>query len=626
MSSHEIGRQKMSAMTLGALGVVFGDIGTSPLYAFTQCFHTSHNVPINEANVLGILSLIFWALMIVVSLKFSMLIMRADNHGEGGILALLALNMHNKQIGPKVRFGLITIGLFGASLFFGDGIITPAISVLSAVEGLSVATPIFTPYVIPITIVILIGLFMIQKKGTGSVGRFFGPIMLLWFFSIGFIGLSHIIKNPFILNMLNPYWALPFIENNPVTAFVVMGAVVLTITGGEALYADMGHFGRKPIQLAWFFVALPCLVLNYAGQGALILQKPQAIENTFFMMVPKIALYPMIALATAATVIASQAVISGVFSMARQAMQLGYLPRFAIDHTSESEIGQIYIPALNWMLLGMIISLVLMFQSSANLGSAYGIAVTLTMFCDTILVAFIMYHLWKWPSWVMLLVAIPLLIPDLLFIASTSLKIVDGGWFPLMMGAITFIIMATWRRGRELLLNKLQNDTMPLDLFIKSLESSAYMVSGTAVFMTSSPKVVPHALLHNLKHNKILHERNILITINTRDIPYVDESERIDVEVLDKHFLRVIAYYGFKEQPNVPQALEQALTKLNQPYNIMDTSFFVSRERVIHNVGDGIVSWREKLFISMQLNTSPASDFFQIPANRVVEMGSQVEI
>ncbi|WP_445407266.1 potassium transporter Kup [Acinetobacter seifertii] len=626
MSSHEIGRQKMSAMTLGALGVVFGDIGTSPLYAFTQCFHTSHNVPINEANVLGILSLIFWALMIVVSLKFSMLIMRADNHGEGGILALLALNMHNKQIGPKVRFGLITIGLFGASLFFGDGIITPAISVLSAVEGLSVATPIFTPYVIPITIVILIGLFMIQKKGTGSVGRFFGPIMLIWFLSIGFIGLSHIIKNPYILNMLNPYWALPFIENNPVTAFVVMGAVVLTITGGEALYADMGHFGRKPIQLAWFFVALPCLVLNYAGQGALILQNPQAIENTFFMMVPKIALYPMIALATAATVIASQAVISGVFSMARQAMQLGYLPRFAIDHTSESEIGQIYIPALNWMLLGMIISLVLMFQSSANLASAYGIAVTLTMFCDTILVAFIMYHLWKWPSWVMLLIAIPLLIPDLLFIASTSLKIVDGGWFPLMMGAITFIIMTTWRRGRELLLNKLQNDTMPLDLFIKSLESSAYMVSGTAVFMTSSPKVVPHALLHNLKHNKILHERNILITINTRDIPYVDESERIEVEVLDKHFLRVTAYYGFKEQPNVPKALEQALTKLNQPYNIMDTSFFVSRERVIHNVGDGIVSWREKLFISMQLNTSPASDFFQIPANRVVEMGSQVEI
>lgn len=626
MSSHEIGRQKMSAMTLGALGVVFGDIGTSPLYAFIQCFHTSHNVPINEANVLGILSLIFWALMIVVSLKFSMLIMRADNHGEGGILALLALNMHNKQIGPKVRFGLITIGLFGASLFFGDGIITPAISVLSAVEELSVATPIFTPYVIPITIVILIGLFMIQKKGTGSVGRFFGPIMLLWFFSIGFIGLSHIIKNPYILNMLNPYWALPFIENNPVTAFVVMGAVVLTITGGEALYADMGHFGRKPIQLAWFLVALPCLVLNYAGQGALILQNPQAIENTFFMMVPKIALYPMIALATAATVIASQAVISGVFSMARQAIQLGYLPRFAIDHTSESEIGQIYIPALNWMLLGMIMSLVLMFQSSANLGSAYGIAVTLTMFCDTILVAFIMYHLWKWPSWVMLLVAIPLLIPDLLFIASTSLKIVDGGWFPLMMGAITFIIMTTWRRGRELLLNKLQSDTMPLDLFIKSLESSAYMVSGTAVFMTSSPKVVPHALLHNLKHNKILHERNILITINTRDIPYVDESERIDVEVLDKHFLRVSAYYGFKEQPNGPQALEQALTKLNQPYNIMDTSFFVSRERVIHNVGDGIVSWREKLFISMQLNTSPASDFFQIPANRVVEMGSQVEI
>ncbi len=626
MQSATIERPKLHAMTLAALGVVFGDIGTSPLYALSQCFHTSHGIAITEGNVLGILSLIFWALMIVVSLKFTALIMRADNNGEGGIMALLALNLRNPNIGSRLRFWLVSIGLFGAALFFGDGIITPAISVLSAVEGLSVATPIFTPYVIPITIGVLIALFMIQRNGTGSMGRYFGPIMLIWFAAIGVIGVISVMDNPFVLHMINPYWAIHFVIDHPLPAFIVMGAVVLTITGGEALYADMGHFGRLPIQWAWFVVVLPSLVLNYAGQGALILKNPAAIENTFFLLIPKVTLYPMIALATVATVIASQSVISGVFSMARQAMQLGYLPRFSIEHTSESEIGQIYVPGLNWLLLGLIIGLVLMFKSSANLGSAYGIAVTMTMFCDTILVAVIMYKLWNWSLPVMLLIAVPFLVPDLIFLGSTSLKIADGGWFPLLIGAIAFTVMITWRRGRTLLMEKLHRDTLPLDLFINSVTNNTHTVPGMAVFMTASQSLVPHALLHNLKHNKILHETNILMTVQTQDVPYIDDATRVKTERLNERFSRVVVQYGFKEQPNVPQALEQGLKELALPYDMMMTSFFVSRERIIHTVGDGMAPWREKLFISMSRNTSAVSDFFQIPTNRVVEMGSQVEI
>jgi KUP system potassium uptake protein len=613
-------------MTLAALGIVFGDIGTSPLYALKECFHAAHGIAITQHNVLGILSLIFWSLMIVVSIKYVAVIMHADNNGEGGIMALLALSLRTKALGSRSRAVLVAIGLFGAALFFGDGIITPAVSVLSAVEGLSIATPIFTPYIIPITLAVLIGLFMIQRKGTGSVGRYFGPVTLLWFISIGAVGVISILQNPSILQMVNPYWAGSFIVSNPGIAFFAMSAVVLTITGGEALYADMGHFGRKPIQMAWFLVVLPSLLLNYAGQGALLLREPTAVENPFFKLIPELALYPMIILATIATVIASQAVISGVFSIARQAMQLGYLPRFTVLHTSESEIGQIYIPFLNWLLLAAILVLVLMFKSSSNLASAYGLAVTMTMLCDTLLVGFVMFSIWRWSKRKVILVVLPFLILDLVFFGATSLKIIAGGWFPLLVGVIAFTIMMTWKRGRELLLSKLQMDTLPLDLFINSVTSTAHTVQGTAIFMTASQTVVPHALLHNLKHNKILHETNILMTVITEDVPYIEDKTRITVEKINDRFYRLVARYGFKEQPNVPVAVEQGLEQLKLPFDMMMTSFFVSRERILHTVGDGMSPWREKLFISMSRNTSAVSDFFQIPTNRVVEMGSQIEI
>ncbi|AXI01649.1 potassium transporter Kup [Aquirhabdus parva] len=619
-------RPAMSALTLAALGIVFGDIGTSPLYALKECFHVSHGIALNHANVLGVLSLIFWSLMIVVSIKYVMVIMHADNNGEGGIMALLALSLRSKRIGAKTRSGLIAIGLFGAALFFGDGIITPAVSVLSAVEGLSIMTPVFTPFVIPITIAVLIGLFMIQRKGTGSVGRFFGPITLLWFVSLGVLGIMSIIQNPSILQMASPHWAVIFVVNHPVASFITMSAVVLTITGGEALYADMGHFGRKPIQMAWFAVVLPCLLLNYAGQGALLLRDPAAIANPFYKLIPEMALLPMIILATIATVIASQAVISGVFSIARQAMQLGYLPRFTVMHTSESEIGQIYIPFLNWLLLGAILVLVVMFKSSSNLASAYGLAVTMTMLCDTLLVGFVMYNLWRWKAPKVLLIVLPFLTLDLVFFGATSMKIIAGGWFPLLIGSIAFTIMMTWKRGRQLLFAKLQKDTLPLDLFINSVSTTAHTVTGTAVFMTASQAIVPHALLHNLKHNKILHETNILMTVQTEDVPYIDEATRVTVERINERFSRIIARYGFKEQPNVPDAVELGLKELGLPFDMMMISFFVSRERILHTVGDGMAPWREKLFISMSRNTSAVSDFFQIPTNRVVEMGSQIEI
>ncbi len=619
-------RPAMSALTLAALGIVFGDIGTSPLYALKECFHVSHGILLNHANVLGVLSLIFWSLMIVVSIKYVMVIMHADNNGEGGIMALLALTLRSKRLGPKTRGALVAIGLFGAALFFGDGIITPAVSVLSAVEGLSILTPVFTPFIIPITMGVLIALFMIQRKGTGSVGRYFGPITLLWFISLGVLGVMSIIQNPSILQLVSPHWAILFVVNHPMASFITMSAVVLTITGGEALYADMGHFGRKPIQMAWFTVVLPCLLLNYAGQGALLLRDETAIANPFYKLIPEVALLPMIILATIATVIASQAVISGVFSIARQAMQLGYLPRFTVMHTSESEIGQIYIPFLNWLLLGAILVLVVMFKSSSNLAAAYGLAVTMTMVCDTLLVGFVMYNLWRWKAPKVILVVLPFLVLDLIFFGATSMKIIAGGWFPLLIGSIAFTIMMTWKRGRQLLFAKLQKDTLPLDLFINSVSTSAHTVTGTAVFMTASQTIVPHALLHNLKHNKILHETNILMTVQTEDVPYIDDETRVTVERINERFYRIIARYGFKEQPNVPVAVEQGLKELGLPFDMMMISFFVSRERIFHTVGDGMAPWREKLFISMSRNTSAVSDFFQIPTNRVVEMGSQIEI
>lgn len=625
MQTH-VKQAALPTITLLALGVVFGDIGTSPLYALKECFHAAHGIAITEANVLGILSLIFWSLTIVVSLKYVAFIMRADNNGEGGIMALLALNMRSRRIGTKTRALLVAVGLFGAALFFGDGIITPAVSVLSAVEGLSIATPVFKPYIVPLTMVILVALFAVQRKGTASMGRFFGPITLLWFISLAVVGILSIVQNPYVLWLVNPLWALEFVFTNPWIAFLAMSAVVLTITGGEALYADMGHFGRKPIQLAWFLIVLPSLMLNYAGQGALLLRDPTSVENPFYKLVPDIALYPMIGLATIATVIASQAVISGVFSIARQAMQLGYLPRLTVQHTSDSEIGQIYIPFLNWLLLGSILLLVATFQSSSNLAAAYGLAVTMTMICDTILVGFVLHGLLRWSMLKTALMVVPFLALDLVFFGATSLKLFAGGWFPLLVGLVAFTIMLTWKRGRHILFEKLQHDTLPLDIFVKSIGPSAHVVDGTAVFMTSTPNVVPHALLHNLKHNKVLHTRNVLMTIHTRDVPYVEEDARVEAEQINDLFFRVTAHYGFKEQPDAPAALERGLALIEQEYDIMSTSFFVSRERLIHTVGEGMAPWREKLFISMQRNTSPVSDFFQIPTNRVVEMGSQIEI
>lgn len=617
----------LPAITLAALGVVFGDIGTSPLYALRQCFLTAH-IAITEATVLGILSLIFWCMMLTISFKYVTIIMRADNNGEGGIMSLLALNLRSNRIADNRKIYLIALGFIGASLFFGDGIITPAISVLSAIEGLSIATPMFNKWLMPLAIGILTALFLVQRHGTGTMGKFFGPITLTWFASIGLIGIHSISQTPYVLSMLSPHWALNFIFHQPFVAFLTMGAVILTVTGGEALYADMGHFGRLPIRLGWFIIVLPCLLLNYAGQGALLLRNPSAIENPFYLLVPEWGLYPMIALATAAAVIASQAVITGVFSMANQAIQLRYLPRLTVHHTSDVEQGQIYLPFINWILYVSILLLIVIFQNSANLANAYGVAVTMTMLCDTILISILAYGFWRWPKWKVALFAIPFLVIDSIFIGSTSLKIISGGWVPILIGAIVFTILMTWKTGREIVFNRLEKDALPLDLFIKSvsLSDETQFVPGQAVFLTGNPNIVPHAMLHNIKHNKVLHERNIMVTVITRDVPYVPNQERIRVEVLDKRFQRVFVYYGFKDQPDIPNALELAYKQLEVEFDMMHISFFISRDRLIHTVGDGMAPWREKLFISMQRNTSPVSDFYQIPPNRVVEMGSQIEI
>ena len=620
------GSNGLALMTLGALGVVFGDIGTSPLYSFKECFHASHGIAITEANVLGILSLIFWAITIMVSMKYVLFIMRADNHGEGGIMALLALNMSSQRIAPSVRKILVMVGLFGAALFFGDGIITPAISVLSAVEGLDILAPSLQSYILPITLGILLGLFAIQSKGTGSMGRFFGPIMMLWFLLIGTFGLLKVIHNPEVLAMINPMYALHFFAAHTLIAFIVMGSVVLTITGGEALYADMGHFGRTPIRLAWFFIVLPCLVLNYAGQGALVLSNPAAVENPFYLLIPQSLLAPMIILATLATVIASQSVISGVFSIARQAIQLGYLPRMSVQHTS-NHIGQIYVPFLNWMLLISVIVLVLLFRSSENLASAYGIAVTMTMLCDTILVAFVTRYIWNWSLWKVLCIAIPFLIPDFIFLGATSRKVLDGGWVPLVIGGLAFLMMMTWRDGKTRVMQVMhQNSALDLNTFINNVAEHAQTVSGLAVFMTTDISRPPHSLMHNLKHNKVLHQFNILMWVKTEDVPYVGEDERLEVQQINPHFAIVTAHYGFKMQPDVPQAVQQACQVLGIEFEPMQTSYFVSRERLFSTKDGGFAPWREKLFISMARNTSSASDFFQIPTNRVVEVGSQIEI
>ncbi len=617
----------LPVITLAALGVVFGDIGTSPLYALRQCFLTAH-LAITNATVLGILSLIFWCMMLSISFKYVTIIMRADNNGEGGIMSLLALNLRTNRIAEKKKIYLIALGFIGASLFFGDGIITPAISVLSAIEGISIATPMLNHWLEPLSIGILAGLFLVQRHGTATMGKFFGPLTLLWFLSIGALGVWSISQTPFVLSMISPHWAFNFVVEQPYVAFLTMGAVILTMTGGEAIYADMGHFGRLPIRLAWFIVVLPCLLLNYAGQGALLLRNPDAIANPFYMLVPEWALFPMIGLATAAAVIASQAVITGVFSMVNQAIQLRYLPRLTVRHTSDVEQGQIYIPFINWVLFISVVILILLFKNSANLASAYGVAVTMTMLCGTILITVLAYGVWRWPLWKIILFAMPFLILDFIFVASTSLKIISGGWVPIMIGAVLFTILMTWKDGRELVFNRLQRDSIPIDLFIKSVNSGSEtkFVPGDAIFLTGTPNIVPHAMLHNIKHNKVLHERNIIVTVITKDIPYVGQEDRVAVEKLDDRFYRITIYYGFKDKPSITPALKQAYDELDFEFDLMQVSFFISRERIIHTVGDGMAPWREKLFISLQRNTSPVSDFYQIPTNRVVELGSQIEI
>lgn len=617
----------MHALTLAALGVVFGDIGTSPLYAIRECFIAAH-ISISQSTVMGVLSLVFWSMMLTISIKYVTFIMRADNNGEGGIMSLLALNLRSKRLDHNKKIYLIALGFIGASLFFGDGIITPAVSVLSAVEGLSIVTPSFNQWLMPIALGILTALFMIQRHGTGTMGKLFGPITLTWFISIGLLGIWSIIQTPYVLTLINPYWAVNFVVSEPKVAFLTMGAVVLTLTGGEALYADMGHFGRQPIRLAWFTIVCPCLLLNYAGQGALLLRDETAISNPFYLLVPQWGLFPMIILAVAAAVIASQAVITGVFSMANQAIQLRYLPRLAVHHTSDIEQGQIYLPFINWILYVSVLILILLFHNSANLAGAYGIAVTMTMLCSTILVSAYARSGWQWPWWKVAAFAIPFLCIDTVFVASTSSKILVGGWVPIVIGFVVFTILITWKNGREIVIQRLEKDALPLELFIKSVRASddTKYVPGEAVFLTGTPNIVPHAMLHNIKHNKVLHERNIMVTVITQDVPYVQDKDRLHIEKLDDRFYRIFMYYGFKDQPDIPVALQQAYESLGFEFDMMHMSFFISRDRLIHTVGEGMAPWREKLFISMYRNTSPVSDFYLIPTNRVVEMGSQIEI
>ncbi len=613
-----------NSLALAALGVVYGDIGTSPLYALKEVFGSPHHpVPITPDSVLGILSLVFWALMMVVSGKYVLFIMRADNRGEGGIMALMALALRNVKDGPQRHF-IVILGLFGAALFYGDGVVTPAISVLSAVEGLEVITPAFKPYVIPLALVVLVLLFVIQRHGTAAVGKLFGPVMLLWFGVLTVLGVSNILAEPDVLRALNPAWGAAFLTNNPMLGFFSLGAVVLVLTGGEALYADMGHFGRQPIQLAWFGMVLPALLINYFGQGALLLNNADAVANPFYMMAPAWALLPLVVLSTAATVIASQAVISGAFSITLQAMQLGFSPRLQVQHTSESEIGQIFLPAINWLLLAAVIALVLGFGSSSNLAAAYGIAVTGTMLITNLLAFVVARSQWGWKTWQAALCILPFVLIDVAFFSANSIKIADGGWFPLIFGLAVFAVLSTWKRGREVLHQKLGQDVIDLSFFIESLAlGGATRVPGTAVFLTGRPRGVPRAMLHSLKHYKVLHERMVIVTIRIFDVPYVPEIDRVEVHNLGESFWQVTVQYGFKDEPDLPAALALC-APVGLEFDMMDTSFFLGRETLIPRFGEDMAYWRVLLFTTMFRNASSLTDFFKIPSNRVVELGSQV--
>jgi KUP system potassium uptake protein len=618
--------KKLSALTIGAIGVVFGDIGTSPLYALKESFSPTHGIPLNTTTVYGILSVMFWAMTALVTVKYLVFMMRADNKGEGGILALTALAQRCFRKGTRRHWWVVALGMFGAAMFYGDAIITPAISVLSAVEGLGLVEPALNQFVVPISIGILIALFAVQRHGTAAVGLFFGPVMVLWFVVLAVLGILQIINNPAILQAFNPWYSWQFFIEHKVAAWITLGAVVLCVTGGEALYADMGHFGRRPIRLGWFSLVWPALLLNYFGQGALLLSNPNAIKNPFYLMAPNWALLPMVGLAACATVIASQAVISGAFSLTKQAIQLGYLPRFNIQHTNEKESGQIYIPFINWGLLVGIIALVVIFKNSSNLAAAYGIAVMLTMTIDTLLLLVVMVYIWTWSRVFAAILVGGILANDFMFLSATATKIGDGGWFPLVIGVAMFTVMSTWRRGREIVRRKVNDGAMPLKGFVESIAlSDTPRVEGTGVFMTTNPEGVPNALLHNLKHNKVLHGRVIILSIVIEDIPRVPKEDYIWIDNHGHGFYTITAHYGFKESPNVPVMLEDCRLQ-SMKFDMMDTSFFVNRESLIATPKGGMALWREHIFVWMSHLAAKASDYFRIPTNRVVELGTQVEI
>ena len=618
-------KSSLTALTVGAIGVVYGDIGTSPLYAFKEVFASGH-VAITEANVLGVLSLFFWTLTVIVSLKYVALIMRADNNGEGGLMALLALASQSVKDQPRLRSIMLVVGVFGVALFFGDGVITPAISVLSAVEGLEVVTPAAKPYVVPISLLVLVLLFMAQRRGTGDIGKFFGPITVVWFIVIGFTGLLQIIGNPSVLRAISPLYALHFCIGNVAIAFITLGAVFLCVTGAEALYADMGHFGKLPIRLAWFGMVMPSLVLNYFGQGALVLADAKAAENPFYLMTPAWAQVPMVVLATAATVIASQALISGAFSATKQTIQMGYLPRLTILHTSVRETGQIYIPAVNWLLLAGVIAAVGLFGSSTALAAAYGISVSLVMIITTVLTFFVIRYGWGYPLALCIAATGFFFMVDVIFFASNSLKIVQGGWFPLAMAAGLYIVMSTWKQGRHLLGEKQKHDSIDLASFLGAVfVNPPVRVAGTAVFLTTETGMVPNAMLHNLKHNKVLHDHNLFVTVRHHEVPWIGLDKRVEIETLGHHCWQVTIHYGFKNDPDVPRALEQIRAR-GCEIETMTTSYFLSRDTVVPTIGSGMAQWREKLFAQMHHNASGAADFLNLPSGSVVELGSKIEI
>jgi len=615
----------LAGLTLGAIGVVYGDIGTSPLYALKEVF-AHGRVPLSPENIFGVLSLIFWTLTVVVSVKYVVLILRADNNGEGGLIAMLALASQAVKDKPALHRRLLLVGIFGTAIFFGDGVITPAISVLSAVEGLEVAAPALRRYVVPLTLVVLTALFLVQRRGTATVGKLFGPVMVVWFVVLGALGVQHIAQHPAILWALSPHYALMFLVGNPAVAFIALGSVVLCVTGAEALYADMGHFGKAPIRLAWFSLAMPALVLNYFGQGALLLEHPDKAGNPFFEMVPSWALFPMIGLATCATVIASQALITAAFSVAKQAIQLGYLPRLRIMHTSVKESGQIYVPFVNWSLYICIVIAVVVFRSSSNLAAAYGIAVTIDMLITTTMTFFVIRYGWNYPWSLCFAATAFFFLVDLVYFSANVAKIFDGGWFPVVIGAVMFMLMVTWKEGRRLMAARLREDSIDLQSFLQAVFiSPPTRVSGTAVFLVSDQGLTPTALLHNLKHNKVLHETNLFVTVVNKEVPWIGFDERCEISPLGNDCWQITLNFGFKNEPDVPEALE-LLRNRGYAIDEMDTSYFLSRDIVFSTIGGGMADWREKLFVGMHRNAAGAADFLSLPTNRVVELGSKVEI